>query len=97
MAAETVKKYSSAVVAVDNCYGEFVQKYEPVALGADKDVSADDLGRVLSRGGDGAQGEEQHQRKQKREQTFHRGNLLFDELGIEPHKNLSFLEVYIIR
>lgn len=34
-AAETVKKYSSAVVAVDNCYGEFVQKYEPVALGAD--------------------------------------------------------------
>ena len=34
-AAETVKKYSSAVVAVDNCYGEFVRKYEPVALGAD--------------------------------------------------------------
>ena len=34
-AAETVKKYSPAVVAGDNCYGEFVQKYEPVALGAD--------------------------------------------------------------
>lgn len=33
--AEIVKKYSDAAVFVDNCYGEFVEEYEPVALGAD--------------------------------------------------------------
>lgn len=33
--AEFVRKFSGAPVFVDNCYGEFVEKYEPVALGAD--------------------------------------------------------------
>lgn len=35
VAAETVHKHSAAVVAVDNCYGEFVQTTEPVCVGAD--------------------------------------------------------------
>ena len=30
-----VKDNSDAVVMVDNCYGEFVEKYEPVSFGAD--------------------------------------------------------------
>lgn len=34
-AAEITKKYSDAVVMVDNCYGEFVEKTEPTAAGAD--------------------------------------------------------------
>ena len=30
-----IKKHSSAIVFVDNCYGEFVEKEEPIAAGAD--------------------------------------------------------------
>lgn len=34
-ACEVAKKYSNAIVMVDNCYGEFVEKTEPVGEGAD--------------------------------------------------------------
>ncbi len=32
---DAVKANSNAIVMVDNCYGEFVQKYEPIEMGAD--------------------------------------------------------------
>lgn len=32
---DTVKAHSDAIVMVDNCYGEFVQEFEPIEMGAD--------------------------------------------------------------